>query len=362
MHRLAATPGGWTPDSDGVILIQQSLGAIAVLTAADTDIQCLAAAVAHLPDNFPSVRAVHLLNLQQPLTIDDYAEKVLSQTKVIILRLLGGRAYWSYGLEILKELAENQSITLFVLPGDDRPDPELMSHSNVALSTVHQVWQYFTEGGVGNWINGLQYITNFCLKTDYQLLPPQTVPKIGVYSSLNSQKLTNLTSLITGDITHVEEVESPLAPLGKGEIFSKIGILFYRSHYLAGNTLPIDALCQALTARNLTPVPIFVSSVSDLDVQEALLTYFQPDNDSPIQLLLNTTSFSLAKIQIEGENEEELKLWNTLNIPVFQVILSGGTLEQWENSFSGLSPRDVAFLFQAVQAAMLPRLTQLAAV
>ncbi|PZV22884.1 MAG: cobaltochelatase subunit CobN [Snowella sp.] len=342
MHRLAATPGGWTPDSDGVILIQQSLGAIAVLTAADTDIQCLAAAVAHLPDNFPSVRAVHLLNLQQPLTIDDYAEKVLSQAKVIILRLLGGRAYWSYGLEILKELAENQSITLFVLPGDDRPDPELMSHSNVALSTVHQVWQYFTEGGVGNWINGLQYITNSCLKTDYQLLPPQTVPKIGVYSSLNSQKLTDLTSLLAGDLTHVEEVESPQAPLGKGKIFSKIGILFYRSHYLAGNTLPIDALCQALTTRNLTPVPIFVSSVRDLDVQEALLTYFQPENGSPIQLLLNTTSFSLAKIQIEGESEEELKLWKTLDIPVFQVILSGGTLEQWENSFQGLSPRDVA--------------------
>ena len=73
MHRLAATPGGWTPDSDGVIFVEQSPGAIAILTAADTDIQCLAAAVTHLPENFPSIRAVHLLNLQQPLTIDDYA-------------------------------------------------------------------------------------------------------------------------------------------------------------------------------------------------------------------------------------------------------------------------------------------------
>jgi cobaltochelatase CobN len=185
MHRLAATPGGWTPDSDGVIFVAQSPGAIAVLTAADTDIQCLAAAVGHLPENFPAIRAVHLLNLQQPLTIDDYAEKVLSQAKVIILRSLGGRAYWSYGLEILKELAENQQIALFVLPGDDRPDPELMSHSNVALSTVHQVWQYFTEGGVQNWINGLKYLTNACLETSYQFLPPQTVPKVGVYSFLS---------------------------------------------------------------------------------------------------------------------------------------------------------------------------------
>ncbi len=347
MHRLAATPGGWTPDSDGVIFVKQSPGAIAVLTAADTDIQCLAAAVAHLPANFPAIRAVHLLNLQQPLTIDDYAEKVLSQAKVIILRSLGGRAYWSYGLEILKELAENQSITLFVLPGDDRPDPELMSHSTIALNTVHQVWQYFTEGGVGNWINGLKYLTNACLKTDYQFLPPQTVPKVGVYSSFGiagsaelkdksffdkPPKFPNSGGLLTNFINSTNTQNKQ----------SKIGILFYRSHYLAGNTLPIDDLCQALTARNLTPVPIFVSSVRDLEVQEALLTYFKPSDNSPIQLLLNTTSFSLAKIQIEGESEEELKLWKTLDIPVFQVILSGGTLEQWENSFSGLSPRDVA--------------------
>ena len=347
MHRLAATPGGWTPDSDGVIFVEQSPGEIAVLTAADTDIQCLAAAVAHLPEDFPAIRAVHLLNLQQPLTIDDYAEKVLSQAKVIILRSLGGRSYWSYGLEILKELAENQSITLFVVPGDDRPDPELMSHSTIALNTVHQVWQYFTEGGVGNWINGLKYLTNACLKTDYQFLPPQTVPKVGVYSSFGiagsaelkdksffdkPPKFPNSGGLLTNFINSTNTQNKQ----------SKIGILFYRSHYLAGNTLPIDALCQALTARNLTPVPIFVSSVRDLEVQEALLTYFQPNDDVPIQLLLNTTSFSLAKIQIEEESEEELKLWKTLDIPVFQVILSGGTLEQWENSFSGLSPRDVA--------------------
>jgi cobaltochelatase CobN len=361
MHRLAATPGGWTPDSDGVIFVEQSPGAIAILTAADTDIQCLAAAVAHLPENFPSIRAVHLLNLQQPLTIDDYAEKVLAQAKVIILRLLGGRAYWSYGLEILKELAENQSIALLVLPGDDRPDPELMSHSTIALNTVHQVWQYFTEGGVENWINGLKYLTNACLKTDYQFLPPQTVPKVGVYSFLNfisppqppkfegrSEFIESSKSPRIGGFRGLDDLNKKTEYLcvhdgfEKKRIFSKIGILFYRSHYLAGNTLPIDSLCQALTARNLTPVPIFVSSVRDLEVQEALLTYFKSSDYSPIQLLLNTTSFSLAKIQIEGENEEELKLWKTLDIPIFQVILSGGTLEQWENSFSGLSPRDVA--------------------
>ncbi len=45
MHRLAATPGGWNPDAEGVIFIEQIPAPIVLLTAADTDIQTLAAAV-----------------------------------------------------------------------------------------------------------------------------------------------------------------------------------------------------------------------------------------------------------------------------------------------------------------------------
>ena len=88
MHRLNALPGGWTPDSDGVIFIEQTPGAIILLTAADTDIQSLAATFPHLPPNFATLRVVNLLNLQQPLSIDHYAEQVLQHTQIIILRLL----------------------------------------------------------------------------------------------------------------------------------------------------------------------------------------------------------------------------------------------------------------------------------
>ena len=61
-----------------------------------------------------------------------------------------------------------------------------------------------------------------------------------------------------------------------------------------------------------------------------MLTYFQP-KDAAVRLIFNTTSFSIAK----------LDLWHQLNVPVLQVIFSSGTAEQWE-SMGGLSPRDVA--------------------
>ena len=95
MHRIAATPGGWNPQAEGVIFIEQTPAPIILITAADTDIQTLAASMAHLPPDFPAIRAVNLLQLQQELTIDTYTEQVLNQADVIIIRLFGGSAYCS---------------------------------------------------------------------------------------------------------------------------------------------------------------------------------------------------------------------------------------------------------------------------
>jgi len=306
MHRIAATPGGWTPETEGVVFIEQTPAPIHILTAADTDIQMLARAVSQLPPDFPAVRVANILNLQQELSIDAYAETVLTQAKIIILRLLGGRAYWSYGLEVVKETAEENGAFLFTLPGDDRADPTLMSHSTVSLTAVNQLWQYFTEGGVNNCRHGLQFVADLGCGTHYHPPGVQSVPRVGLYSSA---------------------VPKPETAQGK------VAILFYRAHYLAGNTAPIDVLCEELTQRNIVPVPIFASALSQEEVQADVLSYC-----SDIDLILNTTSFSLAKF---GDDEQS-SFWQQLNVPVLQVILSGGTKEQWETGMQGLSPRDVA--------------------
>ena len=112
MHRLAAMPGGWeageTPE--GVILIEQTPAPLVVLTAADTEIQVLAQAITQLPSKFPAVRVVNLLQLQQQLTIDTYAEHVLTSAQGIVLRLLGGRGYWPYGFEVLTETVSRSGL------------------------------------------------------------------------------------------------------------------------------------------------------------------------------------------------------------------------------------------------------------
>jgi cobaltochelatase CobN len=308
MHRISATSGGWN-QSESLIFLEQTPAAFVFLTAADTDIQTLAATVPKLPPTFPSLRVANLLQLQQQITLDTYAEQVLEFAQVIILRLLGGRSYWTYGLEVVEEIAQRQGITLIVMPGDDAVDLDLLSHSTLPVKIVNQVRRYFSEGGVENFASALQFIADTCLLTAFNPPQPQAVPRIGLYKWQGG---------------------------GSG---AKVGILFYRAHYLAGNTKVIDALCQGLARRNLQPVPVFVSSLRDPSVNQECREFFQPKDAEHISLLLNTTSFSLARLETETPQTD---LWEQLDVPVLQVILSGGPYEQWETQSKGLTARDIA--------------------
>ncbi|MEH2184530.1 cobaltochelatase subunit CobN [Nostoc sp.] len=326
MHRTSSTSGGWN-QSEGLIFLEQTPAPFVLITAADTDIQTLAAAVTKLPVSFPALRVANLLQLQQQLSIDTYGEQVLEHAQVIILRLLGGRSYWGYGLEVVQEIVQRNGRTLIVMPGDDAFDPDLISQSTVPLGIVNQVWQYFSEGGVENFVNALQFISDSCLLTAYNPPPPRPIGRVGLYEwRMRGQ----------GDKETRGQGGRPMphAPCP----MPKIGILFYRAHYLAGNTKVIDVLCEALVQKNLQPVPVFVSSLREPDVQVELSEFFQPKEAESIAVLLNTTSFSLARLESETP---QIDLWQKLDVPVLQVILSGGSIEQWESQFQGLSPRDI---------------------
>ena len=300
MHRIATTDS--PQDNINFEPIKQTPGAIVFLTAADTDIQTIACSIQDLPDNFPSIRALNLLKLQQQFSIDDYADKVLTQATVIVLRILGGISYWSYGLEVVKEVVKNNGGFLVVIPGDDQEDLQLMSHSTLSLVAVHQLWSYFVEGGKENLLHALKYLSDCCFKTNYAPRLAQTIPKIGLYSRVNGEQL--------------------------------VGIIFYRSHYLSGNIAPIDAILRSLKERHLSSIAVYVSSLRDTEVQTELLSLFEN-----VQLILNTTSFSLAQL---GKEETSPLLWQQFNVPVLQVILSSSKESQWQKNTLGLLPRDLA--------------------
>ncbi|MEB3219321.1 MAG: cobaltochelatase subunit CobN [Nostocales cyanobacterium 94392] len=316
MHRISASNKEFNLQSEDLIFLEQTTAKFVFLTSADTDIQTIAAALSQLPPNFDAIRVANLLNLQHQISIDNYAEQVLEFAQVIILRLLGGSSYWSYGLEVVLEIVQRNHTNLIVIPGEDTLDLNLISHSTLPLAAVNQISRYFSQGGIDNFANAFKFIADHCFSTSFNPPLPQEVPKFGLYNYLGKGH----------DIINNSQ-------------FPKVAILFYRAHYLSGNTLVIDALCQALAKRDIQPVPVFVSSLREVDVQQQLRDYLQNQNGAAVCFILNTTSFSLARLETERPSVE---LWEKLDVPVLQVILSSSSIEQWESSSGGLSPRDIA--------------------
>jgi cobaltochelatase CobN len=113
-------------------------------------------------------------------------------------------------------------------------------------------------------------------------------------------------------------------------------VLFYRAHLQAGNLRAFDALIGALEQRGFAPLAIAVASLKDeslrAEVQRALKLY-------AAAVVLNTTGFAISQLEQTAEARDGAL---GLDVPVLQVIASGGNAEDWRSDAQGLGPRDLA--------------------
>src|ERR1700722_3812830 len=164
MHLLATEPG-IIADGSAAIDLGQNPGDIVVLASADTEIALLAAAqqARRAAPGFrrgrlaaPTLRLAPVMRLGHNLSVDLYMETV-ARARLGAARLVGGSAYWPYGVERLVETCRAHGIPLALLPGDDKPDPELAERSTLPADASRRLWRYLVEGGPANADNFLRY-------------------------------------------------------------------------------------------------------------------------------------------------------------------------------------------------------------
>ncbi len=115
----------------------QRPGDVVVLSFSDSDISAFAAG--WRAGGFPwSLRLANLAALVHPLSVDTYVEQTLVHAKAILIRLIGGAAYWEYGLREVERLARERGIALVVLAADGREDRRLMVASTVGEAVVRR--------------------------------------------------------------------------------------------------------------------------------------------------------------------------------------------------------------------------------
>jgi cobaltochelatase CobN len=319
MHLLAATPGRATDGAEAVDL-GQSPGEIVILSAADTDLACLAQAQARLiardGEASANVRLANLMQLSHHLSVDLYVEQVISKAQLIVVRLIGGSGYWPYGIEQIAGVARERNIPLAVVPGDDKPDAALMACSTLDKESVHRFWGYMVQGGVENATSLLNF-ANSLLGRGNRWTEPAPLLAAGLYwPDLDLPGLR--------DIETRWRTDCPV-----------VGIVFYRALVQAGNLSAVDALIAALAERGLNPLPIYVSSLKDTASADLVSATLRAAGAA---VVLNGTGFAVSKPGAERSPTP----FDAADCPVIQIIFSGSDRVAWQTSSAGLSARDIA--------------------
>jgi cobaltochelatase CobN len=312
MHLLVAQPGTIATGDDAIDL-GQSPAEIVVLTAADSEIAALAAAYRRLGGErgLPTLRLANLLRLSHHMSVDLYVERVIRHAKLVVVRLLGGRSYWPYGVERIADAARRHGIQLAFLPGDDQPDADLTGFSTLPAQDAHALWSYLIHGGTAN-AAGFLAKTAALLGRDVSMPEPAPILRAGLYATDSAHPTLE-------DWRQQWREGAPVAV-----------IVFYRALVQAADTAVIDGLVQALQARGINPLPIFVTSLKDplaIATIRRLLDEVRPD------VFINFTGFAL------GATDDPFAV---SDCPVLQAVLASNTEGEWREGTRGLPARDIA--------------------
>lgn len=316
MHILAGRSGR-IDQGDEAVDLGQSPADVVFLSAADTELASLASVAGARAAGGPSLRLANLMALSHPYSVDMYAEATVAGSRLVIVRLLGGVEYWPYGVDRLTEVARGEGLHLAVLPGDDRWDAALAARSTLPLDQVERLWRYLAEGGAENLGNLLCYARHL-LDGAPEPDPPRALPRAGLFLPGRSRPA-------------LADLKATWADRGA----PVAAIVFYRALMQGAATEPVEALCAALKAEGVNPLPVFVSSLKEAESAAVLAALFA---GAPPAVVLNATAFAVSKA---GETHSSTPL-DAPGAPVLQVVFSSSSEEGWRDADQGLSIRDLA--------------------
>ena len=312
MHLLVRETRALDED-EAAIDLGQTPADMVFLSFAASDLAAAARAWARLRAGWqeaaaPRLRLANLRQLRHPMSVDLYLENVAANARVIIVRLLGGLDYWRYGVEELAALCRARGIALALLAGDQREDAELAALSTVTAAALARLDRFFREGGVDNVAGALglaAHLGGFCEDSG---VPAVAMPSCGEYA------------LITPDAT-------------RQSAWAEAAIVFYRAHLLAGDIAPIEALAAALARAGVAARLLFVDSLKEATARAFIAETLAATRPG---IVLAATGFAAR-----GEDGTPSPL-EAADAPILQLVLAGGSREDWEKSRRGLAPADLA--------------------
>jgi cobaltochelatase CobN len=307
MHRLATVPGAPRDDDAPLPFVEQASAPVVFLSSADTDLQALSTLLEAEPALLGcALRALNLAALGHPAVIDHYLTFTLAQARLVVVRLLGGRGHWSYGLERLLQWRDRGADrTLLLLGGTADEEEALAALGGGDPALARGLAGALREGGPTN----LRAVLRCWDALQRGLSPAPPVPVAA---------------------------PDPLPHDWRREPGARVGVILYRAQLQAGDLDPMAAILTALRQEGLAPRALWVSSLRDPAVQQGVADLLGREG---VGAVLCGTGFASVRFEEAGLGAP---LWERLGVPVLQILCSGRSRRLWEESSIGLGPLDLS--------------------
>jgi len=274
-----------------------------------------------------NIRALEISNLNSSAQIDNYLLKTINYAKVVVLRLFGDKGTWNYGIEqLLNWQAVNKKRKLVILSGTIDQEISLCEISSIDKNIALNISRLLRSGGLDNYrifLNCLNYLV-----VDEKLIPDKFL-KITFYADPYLHDWNN----------------------DKGE---KIGIISYKSLFLANEIEVNEKLNLQLRKCGLSPKTFFISTLKDQIIQKKLIDIFKEED---IKMLAMSIQSLIHLLAIGG-----------INLPIHHCCKTGEPiippLGNWEwncyylpsEGFSSMEDPQSNLKINASEVALLQRL------
>ena len=236
---------------------------------------------------------------------------LLAAADVVVVRLLGGAQTWPGGLAAVQAAG----LPTVVLGGEAEPDAELMARSTVAAGIAAETLRYLLAGGAENLLQLHVFLGDTVLLRGEGFGAPVPTRDHGV---------------------HGNRAYDPSRPT--------VGVVFYRSHALAGNTGFVDTLCDAVEAHGANALPLFCASLRGLDAVAApdLLDELRRCDALVVTVLAAGGTVASDASAGGAEDAWDVGALAALDVPLVQGLCLTTSRAQWSGSGVGLTPMDAA--------------------
>ncbi len=284
----------------------QSPADLVVLSYSDSDLGAFAAGWHRADGGLPGLRLCNISALRHPVSVDNYVETTLSGARAVLVRLIGGEAYWPYGVASLQDLARRRGIALAFLPADGRPDPVLERFSTLDAAALHRLNTLCDQGGAVAAQMALAELARAAGLPAAPVAGQALIPDHGFYDP------------DAGVITNPATGANPVL------------VSFYRSYLTSADLGPVDAMIRALRDAGFAATGVFAPSLK----APGLAGWLAPHLPR-LAAIVNMTAFS-------ARDGAGTRPFDGADCPVFQVALSTAPRALWADGDRGLSAADLA--------------------